>query len=51
MQLNVHQVLEMTGGDGVNVVLEMLANVNLGEDLKVEPPYDRLGTKYSRNEL
>lgn len=26
-------VIEATGGEGVNVILEMLANVNLGEDL------------------
>jgi len=29
------QVLTLTGGRGVDVVLEMLANVNLGKDLKV----------------
>jgi NADPH2:quinone reductase len=29
------QAMVLTGGRGVNVVLEMLANVNLGKDLKV----------------
>lgn len=29
------RVLELTGGQGVEVILEMLANVNLGQDLKV----------------
>ena len=29
------QLLELTGGRGVDVVLEMLANVNLGKDLSV----------------
>jgi NADPH2:quinone reductase len=29
------QVLTLTGGRGVDVILEMLANVNLGKDLKV----------------
>jgi NADPH2:quinone reductase len=28
-------VLQLTGGRGVDVILEMLANVNLGEDLKM----------------
>ncbi len=29
------QVIELTGGRGVDVILEMLANVNLGRDLRV----------------
>ncbi|HYL10897.1 MAG TPA: NADPH:quinone reductase [Candidatus Acidoferrales bacterium] len=29
------QVMQLTNGQGVNVILEMLANVNLGADLKV----------------
>jgi NADPH2:quinone reductase len=29
------QVMKLTNGQGVNVILEMLANVNLGADLKV----------------
>ncbi|MBW2095059.1 MAG: NADPH:quinone reductase [Deltaproteobacteria bacterium] len=28
-----HKILELTGGKGVDVILEMLANVNLGADL------------------
>lgn len=29
------QILETTNGEGVNVILEMLANINLGSDLKL----------------
>ncbi len=29
------KILDLTGGRGVDVILEMLANVNLGEDLKM----------------
>jgi NADPH2:quinone reductase len=29
------QVLDITGGRGVDIILEMLANVNLGRDLKI----------------
>ena len=29
------EISRLTGGRGVNVVLEMLANVNLGKDLRV----------------
>ncbi|MDT8420735.1 MAG: NADPH:quinone reductase [Desulfuromonadales bacterium] len=29
------EVMELTGHEGVNVILEMLANVNLGKDLKI----------------
>jgi NADPH2:quinone reductase len=29
------RVMEWTGGRGVDIILEMLANVNLGEDLKI----------------
>lgn len=36
------QVLTLTGGRGVDVVLEMLANVNLGHDLKVLAPSGRV---------
>ncbi len=32
---HLEQALELTGGNGINVILEMLANVNLGNDLKV----------------
>lgn len=30
-----HQVLDITGGSGVNLVVEMLAHVNLGKDCKM----------------
>jgi len=30
-----HKILELTGGKGVDVILEMLANVNLGADLRL----------------
>ena len=36
------QVLSLNGGRGVDVVLEMLANVNLGKDLKVLAPGGRV---------
>lgn len=29
------EILKATGGNGVNIILEMLANVNLGKDLKL----------------
>jgi NADPH2:quinone reductase len=29
------QVLELTGGSGIDVIVEMLANINLGRDLKI----------------
>ena len=29
------QIMKVTGGKGVDVILEMLANVNLGQDLKL----------------
>ena len=36
------RLVEMTGGRGVDVVLEMLANVNLGQDLNVLAPRGRV---------
>jgi NADPH2:quinone reductase len=36
------EVTSITGGAGVNVVLEMLANVNLDKDLDVLAPYGRI---------
>lgn len=35
-------ILERTGGHGVNVILEMLANVNLGKDLELLAPGGRV---------
>lgn len=36
------QIKEFTGGKGVNIVLEMLANVNLGKDLTLLAPKGRV---------
>jgi len=36
------EVLSLTGGQGVEVILEMLANVNLGRDLQVLAPGGRV---------
>jgi NADPH2:quinone reductase len=36
------EVLALTGGQGVDVILEMLANVNLGNDLKVLAKFGRV---------
>ena len=36
------EVLELTQGKGVNVILEMLANENLGRDLKILAPAGRV---------
>ena len=37
------QVVTITGGAGVDVVLEMLANLNLGKDLGILAKYGRVG--------
>jgi NADPH2:quinone reductase len=39
---HLEQVLALTAGRGVDVILEMLANVNLGKDLKVLAPGGRV---------
>jgi NADPH2:quinone reductase len=36
------QLMELTGGRGVDVILEMLANVNLGKDLTILAPKGRV---------
>jgi NADPH:quinone reductase len=36
------QLMKLTGGKGVNIILEMLANINLGKDLKVLAPHGRV---------
>jgi NADPH2:quinone reductase len=36
------EVLALTGGQGVDVILEMLANVNLGNDLKLLAKFGRV---------
>ena len=35
-------ILDATGGRGVDCILEMLANVNLGEDLRLLAPHGRV---------
>lgn len=36
------RIMEATGGKGVDVILEMLANVNLGKDLTLVAPHGRV---------
>jgi len=36
------EVMKLTDGKGVNIILEMLANVNLGKDLKILAPRGRV---------
>jgi NADPH2:quinone reductase len=45
------QILELTGGRGADVILEMLANVNLGADLKMLAPRGRVVVIGSRGEV
>jgi len=45
------KVLSFTGGRGVDVILEMLANVNLGKDLKVLAPGGRVVVIGSRGRV
>jgi NADPH:quinone reductase len=47
----VARVLELTGGRGGDVILEMLANVNLGNDLKMLAPRGRVVVIGSRGEV
>ena len=44
------RIRELTGGRGVDVILEMLANVNLGADLKILAPGGRVVVIGSRGE-
>lgn len=44
------EVMKLTGGRGVDVILEMLANVNLGADLKLLAPGGRVVVIGSRGE-
>jgi NADPH2:quinone reductase len=44
------QILRISGGRGVDVILEMLANVNLGPDLKLLAPRGRVVVIGSRGE-
>jgi NADPH2:quinone reductase len=45
------QVMKLTGGRGVDVILEMLANKNLGKDLKVLAPSGRVVVIGSRGSV
>jgi NADPH2:quinone reductase len=45
------QILKATGGQGVQVILEMLANVNLGADLKLLAQYGRVIVIGSRGDV
>lgn len=45
------EVLRVTGGRGVDVILEMLANANLGKDLKVLAPGGRVVVVGSRGRV
>ena len=44
-------ILDATGGRGVDCILEMLANVNLGEDLRLLAPYGRVVVIGSRGSV
>ena len=45
------QIMKATAGRGVDVILEMLANVNLGADLKILAPYGRVIVIGSRGDV
>jgi NADPH:quinone reductase len=45
------EILRLAGGKGVNVILEMLANVNLGADLKMLALYGRVVVIGSRGDV
>jgi len=45
------QILKATGGRGVDVILEMLANVNLGQDLKLLAQHGRVIVIGSRGDV
>jgi NADPH2:quinone reductase len=47
----VEEILSATGGKGVDVVLEMLANVNLAADLKLLAPHGRVIVIGNRGEI
>ena len=48
---HLQQVLEATGGRGVDIIVEMLANVNLGRDLEILAPGGRVVIVGSRGEV
>jgi NADPH2:quinone reductase len=45
------EIIRLTGGRGVDVILEMLSNVNLGTDLKLLAPRGRVVVIGSRGEV
>jgi len=45
------QILKATNGRGVDLILEMLANVNLGQDLKLLVPHGRVVVIGSRGDV
>ncbi len=45
------QILKATSGVGVDLILEMLANVNLGQDLKLLAPHGRVVVVGSRGDV
>ena len=45
------QIMNLTGGRGVDVIIEMLANVNLGIDLTMLAPYGRVSIIGSRGKV
>lgn len=45
------QILKATSGRGVDLILEMLANVNLGHDLKLLSPHGRVVVIGSRGDV
>lgn len=45
------QILEITGGEGVEIILEMLANVNLAKDFEVLKKFGRISIIGNRGSL
>jgi NADPH2:quinone reductase len=45
------RILKLTGGEGVDVILEMLANVNLGKDLRLLAKHGRVIVIGSRGNI
>lgn len=45
------QILDLTGGNGVNVIMEMLANVNLAKDLSILARFGRIVVIGSRGKI
>lgn len=45
------EILKATGGKGVDIIVEMLANVNLGHDLKLLAQYGRVVVVGSRGDV